>query len=65
MRRRLESFGELELPTDCAAVAEAEICARWVVLSVTLAQEGRQIAHGRVTLQRVSASTAALDRIVR
>ncbi|GAF42130.1 A-factor biosynthesis hotdog protein [Rhodococcus wratislaviensis] len=60
-----ESFGELELPTDCAAVAEAEICSRQVVLSVTLAQEGRQIAHGRVTLQRVSASTAALDRIVR
>ncbi|MEN0134985.1 MAG: ScbA/BarX family gamma-butyrolactone biosynthesis protein [Rhodococcus sp. (in: high G+C Gram-positive bacteria)] len=60
-----ESFGELELPTGCAAVAEAEICSRQVVLSVTLAQEGRQIAHGRVTLQRVSASTAALERIVR
>lgn len=59
-----DSFGELELPTNCTVTAEADHCDREVVFDIVVGQEDRRIAHGRVTLQRLTSKVSVIDRAV-
>lgn len=59
-----DSFGELGLPTDCTVTAEADHCAREVTFEVVVSQEERRIAHGRVSLQRLSSRAPKIERVL-